>query len=175
MTFDANEDGDPPPWDPSSGPLPSLPRISSRQQVLMRQNGRTFLVSVGQYLWWRSTRTADKPEGHVWQWVDLPLDLAEPRPSQIYIHLDPGTRELLYVGIAGSDARPLDFQARHPRHAARLKSLLAAGWRRSQIARIAATDLGRTSALRMEAALIRELRPVFNVQHTAAREGAVTC
>jgi hypothetical protein len=164
-------DGDPPPWDPSAGPWPSDRRATGREPVVMRQNGRTFLVPLGEYVGWLSSRTPDRPDGFVWEHISLASVEAEPRRS-IYIHLDPGTRELLYVGVAGSDARPLDFQARRPRHAARLKRLLAAGWQRSQIARIAATDIARANALRIEAELIRELRPIFNIQHTATREDA---
>lgn len=82
---------------------------------------------------------------------------------KIYIHLDPGTRDLLYVGIAVDDVRPIEFKTRLPKHRQRLEALLTWGWRRDQIARIAWVGLPYHLAQRLEAELIQHLRPPFNV------------
>lgn len=94
--------------------------------------------------------------------------MAQEFTHQIYIHIDPGSRELLYVGVSFGKWRPVDFSARSGPHRERLMALMTSGWKRDQIVRIAASGMRPQTARNLEKQVIGVLRPRFNQRHNPA-------
>lgn len=95
------------------------------------------------------------------------LPRLQARTHYLYIHIDPGARELLYVGRASQrDHRRTRWRDmsinRTPAHRARIKLLRKQGWATDQIAHVVVEGLTYATAKHLEAALIRHLRPPFN-------------
>jgi hypothetical protein len=90
------------------------------------------------------------------------------QPHHMYIHIDPGTRELLYIGISYDHQRPRDFTSRSVEHSARLRGLLRDGWSRDQIVRTVWNNMTYEGSRRLELGAIREMQPTFNRQGRTA-------
>ena len=84
-------------------------------------------------------------------------------PPYIYIHIDPGARTLLYVGLGGYRDRYMEFTNRGQLHKARLLGLLKQGFTKAQIAHIVAESLRWQAADNLEKALIEHFWPPFNI------------
>lgn len=85
----------------------------------------------------------------------------------IYIHIDPGTRELLYIGSTCDMRRPYHVYGRSPEHRARIFELEAQGWSRKQIARVVAQGISYPKVRTLEGLAIEILRPRFNRTHNS--------
>lgn len=84
------------------------------------------------------------------------------QPHLLYIHIDPITRELLYVGMSSSRERPFVFYGRNASHGHHLRRLESANIPKPRIAHIVARGLSFSRAQQLEAELIARLQPVYN-------------
>jgi len=81
----------------------------------------------------------------------------------LYIHVDPRTRELLYVGISATRYRHLDYHREKP-HRDRLRTLLLQGYTKGQISHFVCEGLSYARAVEFKRALIELLKPIFNAR-----------
>jgi hypothetical protein len=88
----------------------------------------------------------------------------------LYIHIDPGSRKLLYIGVSVDYERSHNFSSREGRHRDRLKLLLSNGYTKQQIAHVVADNLSYGAAYELERKLIRLLLPPLNTEHHPAWE-----
>lgn len=137
----------------------SVRGIPNDVRLLAAQEARAAGVPIGQWVSY-AIRTqawkAQRPE------VAPTVRRKEIASHLIYIHVDPRSRQLLYVGISGAAMRPNDFSGRSQRHKDKLRELLAAGCTRSQIRHIVARGLGFHAAVLLERDLILKLKPPLN-------------
>jgi len=84
-------------------------------------------------------------------------------PPLIYIHIDPETRGLLYIGSSSNRARHRDFSRRKWPHRMALQGLLCRGWSPDQIAFVVANGISSPAvATRLKASLVAILDPPMN-------------
>jgi hypothetical protein len=86
--------------------------------------------------------------------------------SYVYLHIDPESGEILYVGIGINERAwvcSMRGSSRKPEHAKRLQSLFAKGYTMGDIVKIEATLLSRDQAKELETRLVNEYRPIYNV------------
>jgi len=86
----------------------------------------------------------------------------------IYQHVDPDTGEIVYVGMGtGSRAWATGTSSssmRGPMHSAWLTELYHQGYTMGDVAKVTNTLLTRQQAIQIENALIKELKPKYNIQ-----------
>jgi hypothetical protein len=81
----------------------------------------------------------------------------------LYIHIDPGTRQLLYIGRSCMRQGATAFGDRTHRHRDKLRELLAEGWRRDQIAHVVVQGMNYVTAQEVQMQLIGLLHPPMNI------------
>lgn len=87
----------------------------------------------------------------------------------LYLHKDPRTKELLYIGRGSrSAARMYSMHNRGESHRQRLLELVAAGYPDTSWAKQVVGGLSSESVGRLEKACIALLDPMFNVHYTPA-------
>ena len=103
-------------------------------------------------------------------------ELLNPFPSfYVYVHFDPETQEILYVGM-GKGPRayamktirgPTEFHYGHrsPEHSLHLDKLYEQGYLPHEWIRFEARNLEKKNALKLERELINSLKPTYNRPH----------
>ncbi|SDB15267.1 hypothetical protein [Belnapia rosea] len=80
----------------------------------------------------------------------------------VYVHRDPGTCEVLYVGRSHTMTRRTNFSSRSVSHRARMQAIRAAGWPMKEVVQVVADGLTYDQATRFERLITHALRPRFN-------------
>ena len=83
----------------------------------------------------------------------------------LYLHMDPETHELLYIGRSRHQNRYTDFNRRRPEHRNRAMQIMEKGYSPDQIGRVIIDGLTGYEAVFYERRLIELFKPPLNIAH----------